>query len=285
MSKVETRPSKGPHFEPLIEKLPLVTVVYLSYSDTYSFSNEMIDIMNNLFSKNDQKVKLLVVLENKKKFLCKLWSFYSSDRNMQTKIQHINDNLSKYARVLYKDVIAFDNSSSVSNTVRVKVLEKIQKFIENSEFNKSTFPAKFYYLGDTYPNKYYGEISHEEIKTLDCFRIDYLQKSYGKRCDELYTNASTLFKKHISSRNSVLHIDPPDQQEQTDGVIKWNLPHMHVAKKYAFYLIDYFFDIEENVDNHWKHDNGGKSSFQLQNSIKDVISNEEYDFVIPVDID
>lgn len=64
---------------------------------------------------------------------------------------------------------------------------------------------------------------------------------------------------------------------------KLNLPHFHINEDYSFYLLDYFFNVDSTVDNHWKHYKK-TTTYILPNEITKLIEQSEFDFQVPLDI-
>lgn len=252
-------PTTGTFFDTMCESVQLVVAVCIDITSLDENSSDCLEILMNPINNIDSSIKCIFVFdENPAKILS---SFYGQDKNLNTRITSLLSYVSQYKK--HPDEAGVINKSNLIN--EGTIFERISSCNPNNPIMNFDF---CHFSGARPDVK--GMVSY-----LDAFRKDYLKKGYGGRCDKLY-EALTPHRQ--------FRIDPPDQQVSNPSG-KLNYCHFTIDNDYAFYLVDYFFDLSNDVDIRWKHYKRGQGTtprFYVSKEIKKLL--EEGDFVIPPNI-
>lgn len=274
----EKKTTSCQEFYDLHPKIPLWIVLLFKECENLDLTKIEIELINDLLTSKGEKDKLILI------FSPSLLSALYTKRNEYSEVQDIHiveiidsiiDNLTKAHREkCCKDwTLSYQETPQNGKEVINLSIDKLSNYLKLESSDFITFPLE---IIDT--NNLGQQLSHKYSLILEK-RENYLVNGYGKRCDKMLSDKEKLFRTSI--RNSDFHVDGPDSQTQSGEKEKLNFSHIHPKKYYAFYLIDNFFDIEQNHDNLWKHNKKDKK-YTLPIDIKNVL--KEYNFVIPNDI-
>ena len=262
-------------YSKLERKISFIIPVFIKYNfakDTVS--NELSIIIDLL----ENKMLLPIFSRNFKSDLSECFSF--NDKNLSLKIMQIFGYIKNFKN---NDelIVAPQNQKRLTKTIQYfsdlisqcgEDTGKINYFIQK---NFIAFPGLYFnlisqqkcesFLTDT-------EYNNEIIQ----FKSVYFKK-YNGRCKSLAKHCDTEY-------SGKYRIDQMDTQtnNKKEGE-KLNLPHFHINEDYSFYLLDYFFNVDSTVDNHWKHYKK-TTTYILPNEITKLIEQSEFDFQVPLDI-
>lgn len=265
-------------FYDLHPKIPLWIVLLFKECKNLDLTKTKIELMNDLLTSKGEKDKLILIFSPSllTALYTKRYEYYGvQDTHIVEIIDSIIGNLTQAHSKNCCEAWTLSYQETPQNGEKVINLSinKLSNYLKFKSFDFFTFPLE---IIDT--NDLDNQLSHKYSLIFEK-REAYLVNGYGKRCDKMLSEKENLFRTSI--RSSDFHVDGPDNQTQSGGKEKLNFSHIHPQKHFAFYLIDNFFDIEQNHDNLWKHNKEHKK-YNLPNEIKNVLN--ENNFVIPNDI-
>ncbi|CYX23464.1 hypothetical protein HO757_08855 [Streptococcus suis] len=252
-------PTTGTFFDTMCESVRLVVEVCIGITSLDENSSDCLEILMNPRNNVDRLVNCLFVFDKNPAEI--LSGFYGRNNNLDRKITALLSYVSKYKK--HPDKVGVISSQKLINE------ETIFQRISSRNQNNPVMNFDFSRFLETRPDV-------EGIDSyLNAYRKEYLKNDYGRRCDELYQDLIP----HPRFR-----IDPPDHQV-SDPCGKMNYCHFAINKDYAFYLVDYFFDLPNDVNTRWKHWKKGQGTppkLNVSNRIKKLL--KDRDFVIPPNI-
>lgn len=275
----EKKTTSCTEFYDLHPKIPLWIVLLFKECENLDLTKNEIELLNDLLTSKGEKDKLILI------FSPSLLSVLYTKRYEYSGVQDyyivaildsIIDNLTKAHHEKCCEAWTLSYQETPKNGKKVINLskDKLSNYLQFKSPDFITFPLE---IIDT--DNLGNQLSHK-YSLIGEKRNNYLIDGYGKRCDEMLSQKERLFRTSIRN-NSDFHVDGPDSQTQSGGKEKLNFSHIHPKKYFAFYLIDNFFDIEQNHENSWKHNEKDKK-YTLPIEIKNVLN--EYNFFIPNDI-
>ncbi|HFI2432252.1 TPA: hypothetical protein ACGO1Y_001533 [Streptococcus suis] len=255
-------PTTGAYFEAMCKQIKLLVVVHITIptKDEIAVFLDYLDILTNPNNNKDSRpVKCIFMFDGNPAEV--LQCYYGLNKNIDSKITSLISYIGRYTK----------------SPCEPSVISS-QELIDEGEIFSRIFCRN--------ENNPMMEFNFTEISTLErnvtviddylnIYRKKYLKDGYGRRCDELYQALLS---------HSEFRIDPPDQQVSNPSG-KMNYCHFTIDNDYAFYLVDYFFDLSNDVDIRWKHYKRGQGTtprFNVSKEIKKLL--EEGDFVIPPNI-
>ena len=262
-------------YSKLERKIIFIIPFFIKYDFTReTVSNELSIILDLL----QNKLLVPVFPTNFKQDLSECYSF--CDMNLSSKITQIFGCIGNFKKC--SEFFLAPQNPKRENKIIESFSELISQCGEDVDkinpFIKKNFNA--------FPGLYFNLISQEQYESLLTaisynneiiqFKSDYFKK-YFERCKSLEKYCETEY-------SGKYRIDQMDTQ--TDGNKegeKLNFPHFHIDDDYCFYLIDHFFDITHNINNHWKHYIKHKE-YNITGEVHDLITNPEFDFLIPMSI-
>lgn len=261
-------------YSKLERKISFIIPVFIKYNFSKdTVSNELSIIIDLL----ENKMLVPVFPTNFKKDLS---GCFSDDHNLNSKITlifgYIND-FKNNDRL----IVAPQNQNRLTKIIQYfsdlisqcgEDADKINCFIQK---NFVAFPGLYFNLKNRQQCESFLTDTRYNNEIIQ-FKEVYFKK-YNGRCKSLEKYCATEY----SGKYRIDQMDTQTNEKKEGG--KLNLPHFHIDDDYSFYLIDQFFEIETNVNNHWKHYKKN-TGYNLISEICKLITKPEFDFQVPINI-